>query len=196
MIKGFPHKTICVDANFLVALLDLDSKWVSEETRSRISYFVAMLDIAKSVIVVPTPAVAEYLVKANQAGLLSLKKLQGRALVRICDFNLASAYECALLDGAAMNGQQDKKDGSDSSWQKIKIDRQIVAIARVNSCTAMISNDESVAANCNRLGIDIFRFDDLPLPPEPAQKELPLDKPKRKPRASSKTNTTKKDSDG
>lgn len=178
MSQVFSHKTVCIDANFLVALLDVGSSIFGADIRLRVSHLISTLDKAKSLVVVPTPVVAEYLVKADQAGLQSLRKLQGRSLVRICDFNLTAAYECALLDGAALNGSMGKKHGIDAAWQKIKIDRQIVSIARVNGCTAMVSQDDSVAANCNRLGIEVFKFEDLPMPPEAAQKELPLDRVK------------------
>ena len=38
----------------------------------------------------------------------------------------------------------DKKDGVRSSWQKVKIDRQIVAIAQVTRCDRIVTGDPDV----------------------------------------------------
>lgn len=55
-------------------------------------------------------------------------------------FDRAAAFECAQLDRAAL-GTNDKKDGLSTSWQKIKIDRQIVATGKAHGASLVISGD-------------------------------------------------------
>lgn len=177
------HKSICVDTNFLICVLDINGEVFGEETRAKLDFFLANVDRAKSKLVIPTPVYAEFLIKAERASVEALKEFQSKRFVEVVPFDLAAAYECSLLDRAAINGSKDKKDGVDESWQKIKIDRQIVAIAKTKGCGLMVSQDVSVAANCVRVNIDVMNIDDLPLPPDFAQKELPLvsDKVKKLP---------------
>jgi len=58
----------------------------------------------------------------------------------------------------------DKKEGS-LNWSKVKFDRQIVAIARVEGAERIYSNDDDI----KRLGasdsIEVMMLDDLELPP-------------------------------
>jgi hypothetical protein len=111
------------------------------------------------------------LIKAERACVEALKEFQSKRFVEVVPFDLAAAYECSLLDRAAINGSKDRKDGVDESWQKIKIDRQIVATAKTKRCGLMVSQDVSVAANCVRVNIDVMNIDDLPLPPPSSRLE-------------------------
>ena len=93
-----------------------------------------------------------------------------------------AAFECALLDRAAI-GSGDKKDGLDQPWQKIKIDRQIVAIGKVRGATLVISDDRGIRNNALRVGMRALTIAELPQSPASAQGTLPgLPKatPKRK----------------
>ena len=67
-----------------------------------------------------------------------------------------------------------KKGGSDSTWAKIKYDRQIVAIARVNQASAIYSDDRDIRSIAAQADISVIGLADLQLPPEAAQHELPL----------------------
>lgn len=169
------YKSICVDANFLVALLDSRGAKFGKDVPERIAFFLAAIDAAKAKVIVPTPAIAEYLVGADQAGLESLNKFRSKTFVEIAAFDLASAHECALIDRSALGGK-DKKDGSGDAWQKIKVDRQILAIARAKGCTLMVTQDKTLAENCKRVFMEVLTLNALPLPPQLAQKELPLTK--------------------
>ena len=66
----------------------------------------------------------------------------------------------------------DKKDGSASSWQKVKIDRQIIAIARVRSVERIYSDDKGVAAFAAKIGLTVVPTWSMPLPPEDPQPGL------------------------
>lgn len=159
---------VAVDANFLVALL---SNKTSAEQRMQIDFFIQQLDKQKCTLVVPMPALAEYLVKADNAGVESINKFEREKYVLLADFNRAAAFEISLLDGAMVNANT-KKDGVDQPWQRIKIDRQIVAIAKANSAQMIISQDSGVRAAALRFGMQCMSIEELPFPPGSAQTVL------------------------
>ena len=57
-----------------------------------------------------------------------------------------------------------KRGSSVSPWAKLRFDRQIVAIARTNKATRIYSDDEDVMKFATRLGIEVVRTWELPLP--------------------------------
>lgn len=165
-------KRILVDANFLVALV---SKKGGDDVQGRLHHFILEIEKQKCVLVVPMPALAEYLVGADAAGMESLNAFEKKAYVVMADFDRASAYECSILDSALVN-RGDKKDGSDAAWQKIKIDRQIVAIGKANGVGLVISQDKDVRAAALRVGLNCVRIEELGLPPEAQQTRLDFSK--------------------
>ncbi|WP_147431268.1 type II toxin-antitoxin system VapC family toxin [Azonexus fungiphilus] len=167
--KGI-HKCFLIDANFLVAYVHPST---SDDDRSRIEHLFSLAEKSKSRIIIPMPAAAEYLVGADMAGVESFNRLERKTFVYVAPFDRASAFECALLDRAALGGG-DKKDGSISPWQKVKIDRQIVAIGKANGATLVISGDEGVRNNALRVGMDAKRVQDLELPESAKQAKLEL----------------------
>jgi hypothetical protein len=78
---------------------------------------------------------------------------------------------------AAIASGGKKGANSKASWAKVKYDRQIVAIAKVAQATAIYSDDDDVKSIGKSVGIPVISFAELPLPPEAAQKELPLATP-------------------
>ena len=63
----------------------------------------------------------------------------------------------------------DKKDGSDATWAKVKYDRQIVAIAKVNSASAIYSDDINLTSFARRNGLRVISVVDLNVPDEASQ---------------------------
>jgi hypothetical protein len=150
------------------------------------------VDKAKAVIIVPMPALAEFLVGADLAAVDAMQKLERKTYVLPAPFDRMAAFECAQLDRAALggatfgrkagtatskvdaNGSAAKKDGVSEPWQKIKIDRQIVAIAKANGARLIISEDAGVRGNALRVGIATRTIGELELPAEARQGKLEL----------------------
>jgi len=172
--NDFP-KCVVVDANFLIALI---SSGTLEDDMIRIQHFLDSAEKAKARIVIPMPAVAEYLVGADIAGLETFAKLEKKAYILAASFDRAAAFECAQLDRAAL-GTKDKKDGIDAPWQKIKIDRQIIATGKVHGATLVISADEGVRTNARRVGMDAKTIQELEFPE--SAKQTKLEFPPQKP---------------
>ena len=102
-----------------------------------------------------------------------MNELERKKHFLIAPFDRAAAFECALLDRAAL-GAGDKKDGAIDPWQKVKIDRQIVAIGKANGARLVISGDAAVRSNAIRIGMDARTVHDLELPQSARQGKLAL----------------------
>ncbi len=69
----------------------------------------------------------------------------------------------------------DKKDGIDAPWNKVKFDRQIVAIAKVHQAHTVYSDDRKLRNSARKVGLTAVGIHELPLKPDPPQHELDLD---------------------
>lgn len=161
-------KVIVVDANFIVAYC---TNTTPSDDRARIENFIENAEKSKSKIVFPMVCVAEFLVGADLAGIEFLNTLDKKACIQMADFNRAAAYELAQIDRAA-KGAGDKKDESEENWQKIKVDRQLVATGKSLGATLIISNDKNVRNNALRIGMEGTRIQDLELPESARQMHL------------------------
>lgn len=75
----------------------------------------------------------------------------------------------------------DKRSGLDAPWNKIKFDRQIVAIAKVAAATAIYSDDRQLRTFAEQQGLSVIGLADLPVPEFARQPELPLPVPGESP---------------
>ena len=172
---------VCLDATALMCLLDTRVNEFSspdgstfDRMQERMGYMIAAIDNARGSVVVPTPALAELLVGAGPQRAAMLRALEGNRAVRVVPFDKMAAVHCANLDAQAIS-DGDKKDGVRSSWQKVKIDRQIVAIAQVARRERIITGDVDVEKIAGRAAIETTFVWELALPPEDPQRNLQLD---------------------
>jgi hypothetical protein len=146
-----------------------------DRPKDRIEYLVQRLSKAKSKIIIPTPVLSEALVKAGAtASQQIVEELQKYAVFSIEPFDMRAALEVAAMSREALAGGN-KRGNSTAPWQKVKYDRQIVAIAKVHSATEIYSDDADIAALGQRANIKVIRLADLPLPPEKDQLDLQLE---------------------
>jgi hypothetical protein len=82
----------------------------------------------------PTPVLSEFLILAGKEGPLYLEKIQAARTLLVRPFDERAAIELAAME-LADRGKGGKKGGSDAPYQKVKFDRQIVAVAE-NDCGA------------------------------------------------------------
>jgi len=82
-------------------------------------------------------------------------------------FGDGAAVEAADAHGRALDAG-DKKEGT-ANWAKVKYDRQIMAIAKVESADCVYSNDDDlVKMGVVKDGIPVVPLAQLPEPPAPA----------------------------
>jgi hypothetical protein len=98
-----------------------------------------------------------------------LDLISNSSAIRIAPFDLRAAVEAAEMTKNAMR-DGDKKDPTVSAtWAKIKFDRQIVAISKVEGVDVIYSTDSDVARHARSVGIECRGIADLP--PAPSVQE-------------------------
>lgn len=137
-----------------------------ERARDRVEHLIAELDRHQRTLIVPTPALAEVMVAAGDAGPALLERIAKSARIRIADFDARAAIEVAAMTREAQR-TGDKFGGSTAPWQKVKFDRQIIAIARVSGASTIYTDDAGLAVFARLLGMQVVTLSELPLPPEP-----------------------------
>jgi hypothetical protein len=118
-------------------------------------------------ILIPDPALSEFLVTAVFAGASIqdyLKIVQDAQHFVTKPFGVRAAVEIAERLAAAIKAG-DKREGQKSEpWEKLKIDRQIIAISIVEGATAIYSTDKHIHTQGALWGIDVMSPADLPVP--------------------------------
>jgi predicted nucleic acid-binding protein len=165
---------VVFDANFLTLLLhptarapqDPTTGKAVEHASRRIEMLVDQLSKDGVRIVIPTPVLSEFLVIAGDSASEYVRVLDKSARFEIAAFDQRAAIEnaAALLNAIK---QGDKRSGLDKApWQKIKIDRQIVAIAKVRGATVLYSTDHDIATLARESDLQVRHIADLPMPDE------------------------------
>jgi hypothetical protein len=140
----------------------------------RVAALVEALAKNKTAIIVPTPILSEVLIKAGVNGPRILATLQRSSAFRVMSFDARAAIELAqMTNDLASNA--DKRAAINAPWSKIKFDRQVVAIARVNRASAIYTDDLGLIAFADLNDIRCVRVADLPVPPSALQGQLPFD---------------------
>ncbi|GAB4240907.1 MAG: hypothetical protein Kow0032_28850 [Methyloligellaceae bacterium] len=139
--------------------------------RERIDYLVKRLERDRTKIIVPTPVLSEMLVRLGDAGPKVLEYLNGSASFRPASFDERAAIEVAAMTKRAIDAG-DKRESRDGSWAKIKFDRQIIAIAKVERATTVYSDDGGVRAFAKKSGMTVLSSWELPLPEKSAQASI------------------------
>lgn len=134
------------------------------KARERVEAFVNALG-ASDMLVVPTPTLAEILVYAEDDGPAFLEQINAYSRVRIKPFDQRAAVELAATTRAA-KAAGDKKGASTAPWQKVKLDRQIIAIAIVSRASHLYTDDTNMAAFGRAAGLNVISTWDLPVPEE------------------------------
>lgn len=153
---------------------DPDTGKPVERAAERIENLISKLTADREQIIIPTPVLSEVLVHAGAATSEYLDILNKQACFRIAAFDQKAALETALSLQDALARGNIKVDAAnqDASRTKVKFDRQIVAIGKVEGAHTIFSDDADVHAYAERCGLKALRTRDLELPPEDPQPKL------------------------
>src|SRR5437870_2623147 len=121
------------DAHFVMFALCPAIPASVDHAKERVLNLLQQLQDAKERIVVPTPALTEFLVPAESAGPRYLDELQRSSRFKIAAYSIRAAVEVAAAIEAAVT-KKDKRDGTRDSWAKVNFDRQIAGICKVEGC--------------------------------------------------------------
>jgi len=164
---------VSVDAGILSLLLhptakppdDPATKKPVERAHERIEQLIEDLDGAKERIIVPAPALAEFLVLAAEDGPQYLNEIALLSHVYIQPLDQMAAIELAAMEILAR-----KKGGkrhpltAATAWQKVKVDRQIIAISKLHQAKTIYSDDRDLKEIAEDIGIKAVSTWELPLP--------------------------------
>lgn len=168
--------TVAFDASVLIYVFDehakapLDHATGKPVTRckDRVDYLIDVLQRDDETIIVPTPALAEVLVYAQEGAPERLRIMNASKHFRITPFDERAAVEFAVVQAGRAGA---KKAGTPRV--KAKFDDQIVAIVAVAGATVIYSDDPDIKQlAAGRM--EVKGIADLPLPSEDTQSLLPL----------------------
>jgi hypothetical protein len=141
------------------------------QAKERVELLVQTLHKKGTKILIPTPVLSEVLVQSGPAGLRYVEVLQKTAVFRLEPFDTRAAIELAEMTREALDAG-DKKSGVEAPWQLIKLDRQIVAIARVAGASTLYTDDEKLSKFALKAKLNVTGLHELPAPASAAQTDL------------------------
>ena len=140
----------------------------------RVEFLKETLVESQSKIVIPTPALAEFLVRAGDVLGDYIDQFDSDSYIEVQPFSQMAAIEAAIATQTALNADRgtDKAVELANPRQVVKVDRQIVATAKVSCVDAIYTTDGDVIKLAEAEGIPAVHVADLPLPPDDPQQEL------------------------
>lgn len=151
-------------------LIDLFNKRLKGDRRAKLDHLVETLQKKRTTILIPTPALSEFMARAGSARDEYFRKLNSSSNFRIAPFGAKAAMECALMISEALTSGDKKAKAK--TWAKAKFDWQIVAIAKSENATTIYSDDGDIARIGKRANIAVIKTDDLPLSASARQHHL------------------------
>lgn len=173
--------TVAFDATFLLYLfrdpgtvpapLDAAGKPI-QYAKERVEALLSELQKTRTTIVVATPALSEIMVRAGVAAGQQYMALMGRARVfKIVPFEIRAAIETAIMHGHATSGEKNRAPTA-ATHAKLKYDRQIVAIAKVEGVHVFYTDDGDQCGLAERQGMTVRGLGDLPIPTAASQLDI------------------------
>lgn len=144
-----------------------------ERCKERIEHLLKELNDSRTRILIPTPVLSEFLVKAGPNKHEYLNEFLGSYSFVVGSFDQLAAIELAMLEDADL--KSGKVLDNTTTKAKIKFDRQILAIAKVQGASIIYTDDEKLAKLAKNNGIDVVMTWDIPLPPPKTQTEMSLE---------------------
>ena len=168
---------VAFDASLLVYVVSRDASAPLDPSTGhpvlncaeRIDFLLDTLAQRSERVIVPTPALAEVLVKASEAAAEYLAQLTKSRHFSVRSFDTLAAVEHADIQRERRANAAVPKSATRT---KAKFDDQIIAIARVAAVDTVYSDDPDIRRLCKHLGMDCVGISELPLPPTDPQMSL------------------------
>lgn len=153
-------------------IVDFKTGKIIDHARERIDGLIQKIEKDKDLIIIPTPALSEALVVVAPDVQKYLDQVHQQSCFKIADFDERAAIEVALRAKYALTAG-DKKEAVKSSWKKVKYDRQIVAIAKVEAVSVIYSADRFIHKHAELWGLKALNISELPILKRETQRSLP-----------------------
>jgi predicted nucleic acid-binding protein len=170
---------VAFDASILIYVIDDRAKPPIDPATSqpvdrcheRVTHLLETLQQQSAKIIIPTPALAEVLVRAAKGGPKFLQILGSSRHFRIVGFDERAAVEFAARQAERIAGGE---RAPAPTRAKAKFDDQIAAIAAVEGATTIYSDDGDIAKLAEGR-FEVIKIAAIPLSPEAAQGALPFE---------------------
>jgi len=150
--------------------LDEVTKQPLGQCKERVELLIRNLVKSKTPVVIPTPVLSEILVASGADKTRILDKIHATHVFKVQPFDEIAAIEVAMMTG--VGGIKTKGQATLETKAKVKYDRQIIAIAKVNNIKTIYSDDKALGEKARANGITVRTTADLPLPELPPQTEM------------------------
>ena len=142
--------------------IDMVTKKPVDLCRERAESLIVKLQKARRKIILPTPAIAELLTVIGPDAQQYINTIARSRVFEIAAFDAKSASELALLNRGIFL-TSDKKSKFEP-YQKVKFDRQIIAICCANGVTELFTDDDKLAKRARMCGITPIGIAEIPIP--------------------------------
>lgn len=154
--------------------LDPDTNQIVDAAQERVEGLVRSFEKSRTKIIIPTPVVAEVLTIAGSDAVEYFDIIGRARAFEIAEFDTKAAIELAIMNRDAF-AAGDKRSGITAPYQKIKVDRQILAIAKTNGCVTLYSGDGVQGSLAKNLGMTVIQLHEIPIPDDAKQGSLDLE---------------------
>jgi len=169
---------VAFDNSILTLVFNPDAKPSKDPvTGKEVNHFKQKVDSlidfhssAGDTILLPTPALSETYTCVDEPAKLA-RKISEYHCFRPAVFNNMAALELAEVTRAAILAG-DKRSGMDEPYQKIKFDRQIVAIAKAHNAGILYTDDKTQTSFAKEVGITVKHSWELELSDKYAQGDM------------------------
>jgi hypothetical protein len=138
--------------------------------KQRAEFLVAKLSKARQKVILPAPAVSELLTAIGPTSQEYLSIISRRRMFSVAAFDMLAAVELAVLNREIFL-EQDVKNNAEP-YQKVKFDRQILAILRVCNADTIYTDDVGLAKRAKLCGITPVSTSSLPIPDDEKQLQI------------------------
>jgi len=172
---------VAFDSTTLSILLNPDARVPNDPAtgkpidlpKERVQALVVKIQKEKEKIVIPAPVTAEILTVVGPTYADYLAIINKSRVFEVVPLDEKAAIELAFLNRDAF-AASDKKNRL-QPYQKVKVDRQILAICKTAGCDTLYTDDKSLIASAKLCGIKTVRLSELPLPDSARQGKLALE---------------------
>jgi predicted nucleic acid-binding protein len=152
------------DNSFLVFLFNRRAGASVERAAERVDGLIESLSNKKAKIIIPTPALTELLMAGKFSVQVYVEKLKtfGSFQIRAYDERAAIELAAQYVSTKKTNKEREKQ----APWNKIKFDRQIVAIAKTQGVSVVYSDDDQLRQFARECGMDAYGLAEISVPPQ------------------------------
>lgn len=140
-----------------------------DRSQERIDFLISGLSKSNTKVLIPTPVLAEYLVRGGADKSERLAIFTSSRAYQVVPFDTKAAVECSQIE----DGDSGKKlQAEETSKAKVKFDRQVISIAKASRANTIYTGDIRLAKIAAKNGLKVIMTWELPLPPEDAQMSI------------------------